>query len=43
MSAPSVIAGLSEIADHYDASQKGETRGVGVHEGKAHFGDHGCC
>ncbi len=31
------------IADHYQASQKGETRGVGVHEGKAHFGDHGCC
>ena len=31
------------IADHYEASQKGETRGVGVHEGKAHFGDHGCC
>jgi acetylornithine deacetylase/succinyl-diaminopimelate desuccinylase-like protein len=31
------------IADHYQASGRGETRGVGVHEGKAHFGDHGCC
>jgi acetylornithine deacetylase/succinyl-diaminopimelate desuccinylase-like protein len=31
------------IADHYDASQKGLTRGVGVHEGHAAFGDHGCC
>jgi acetylornithine deacetylase/succinyl-diaminopimelate desuccinylase-like protein len=31
------------IADHFDASQKGETRGVAVHEGKAAFGDHGCC
>ncbi len=31
------------LADHYAASEKGLTRGVGVHEGKAHFGDHGCC
>ena len=31
------------IADHYDASQRGETRGVGVHEGNAQFGKHGCC
>lgn len=31
------------IADHYQASNRGETRGVGVHEGKAQFGDHGCC
>jgi acetylornithine deacetylase/succinyl-diaminopimelate desuccinylase-like protein len=31
------------IADHFEASQKGLTRGVGVHEGNAQFGDHGCC
>lgn len=31
------------IAEHYEASQKGLTRGVGVHEGEAHFGEHGCC
>jgi hypothetical protein len=31
------------LADHYQASEKGLTRGVGVHEGHAHFGDHGCC
>lgn len=31
------------IAEHYEASQKGLTRGVGVAEGKAEFGDHGCC
>ena len=31
------------IADHYQASEKGLTRGVGVHEGQAHFGEHGCC
>ncbi|MBP6596430.1 MAG: M20 family metallopeptidase [Arenimonas sp.] len=31
------------LADHHAASEKGLTRGVGVHEGKAHFGDHGCC
>jgi acetylornithine deacetylase/succinyl-diaminopimelate desuccinylase-like protein len=37
----SVVAKV--IADHYEASQKGETRGVGVHEGNAEFGGHGCC
>lgn len=37
----SVVAKV--IADHYEASQKGETRGVGVHAGKAEFGGHGCC
>jgi acetylornithine deacetylase/succinyl-diaminopimelate desuccinylase-like protein len=31
------------IADHYAASEQGLTRGVGVHAGHAHFGDHGCC
>ncbi len=31
------------LADHHAASEKGLTRGVGVHEGQAHFGDHGCC
>jgi acetylornithine deacetylase/succinyl-diaminopimelate desuccinylase-like protein len=31
------------IAEHYEASEKGETRGVGVHAGQSHFGDHGCC
>ncbi len=31
------------IADHHGASAKGLTRGVGVAEGGAHFGDHGCC
>ena len=31
------------IADHYRASEKGLTRGVGVHEGQAQFGEHGCC
>jgi acetylornithine deacetylase/succinyl-diaminopimelate desuccinylase-like protein len=37
----SVVAKV--IADHYDASVQGLTRGVGVHEGHANFGDHGCC
>jgi acetylornithine deacetylase/succinyl-diaminopimelate desuccinylase-like protein len=37
----SVVAKV--IADHYAASQRGETRGVGVHEGNAEFGGHGCC
>ncbi len=37
----SVVAKV--IADHYEASQKGQTRGVGVHAGKAEFGGHGCC
>jgi acetylornithine deacetylase/succinyl-diaminopimelate desuccinylase-like protein len=37
----SVVAKV--IADHYDASAQGLTRGVGVHEGHANFGDHGCC
>lgn len=31
------------IAEHYLASQKGLTRGVGVHAGQAEFGNHGCC
>ena len=31
------------IAEHYQASEKGLTRGVGVHAGAANFGDHGCC
>ncbi len=37
----SVVAKV--ISDHYEASEKGLTRGVGVHEGNAHFGEHGCC
>ena len=37
----SVVAKV--IGDHYQASEKGLTRGVGVHEGNAHFGEHGCC
>jgi acetylornithine deacetylase/succinyl-diaminopimelate desuccinylase-like protein len=37
----SVVAKV--IADHYEASEQGLTRGVGVHEGHANFGDHGCC
>ena len=40
--APSDI-GMGQVADHYEASEKGLTRGVGVHEGHAAFGDHGCC
>jgi acetylornithine deacetylase/succinyl-diaminopimelate desuccinylase-like protein len=31
------------IAKHYLASEKGLTRGVGVHAGNAQFGEHGCC
>jgi len=31
------------IAEHYQASEKGLTRGVGVHAGASNFGDHGCC
>jgi acetylornithine deacetylase/succinyl-diaminopimelate desuccinylase-like protein len=31
------------IAEHYEASQKGQTRGVGVAAGGAEFGNHGCC
>lgn len=31
------------IAEHYEASQNGLTRGVAVHAGHAQFGDHGCC
>ena len=31
------------IADHYVASEAGQTRGVGVKAGHAQFGDHGCC
>lgn len=37
----SVVANV--IADHYDASEKGLTRGVGVAAGAAEFGGHGCC
>ena len=37
----SVVAKV--IGDHYEASEKGLTRGVAVHEGNAHFGEHGCC
>lgn len=37
----SVVAKV--VGDHYEASEKGLTRGVGVHEGNAHFGEHGCC
>lgn len=37
----SVVAKV--IGDHYQASEQGLTRGVGVHEGNAHFGEHGCC
>ena len=31
------------IAEHFTASGKGLTRGVGVAAGAAEFGDHGCC
>ncbi|MBB5207312.1 M20 family metallopeptidase [Chiayiivirga flava] len=31
------------IAEHYDASVKGLTQGVGVAAGDTRFGDHGCC
>ncbi len=31
------------ITDHYQASQKGLTSGVAVHEGVDQFADHGCC
>jgi len=31
------------IAEHYEASQKGLTRGVAAQAGGAQFGDHGCC
>ena len=37
----SVVARV--IADHYQASEKGLTRGVGVVAGDSNFGDHGCC
>ena len=37
----SVVAKV--IGDHYDASEKGLTRGVGVQAGHTAFGDHGCC
>ena len=37
----SVVAKV--IGDHYEASEQGLTRGVGVHAGHANFGDHGCC
>ena len=37
----SVVARV--IADHYQASEKGLTRGVGVAAGATEFGDHGCC
>jgi acetylornithine deacetylase/succinyl-diaminopimelate desuccinylase-like protein len=31
------------IAEHYQASEKGLTRGVAVAPGEGRFGDHGCC
>jgi acetylornithine deacetylase/succinyl-diaminopimelate desuccinylase-like protein len=31
------------IAEHYQASEKGLTMGVGAQAGGADFGDHGCC
>ncbi|MDY0022228.1 M20 family metallopeptidase [Arenimonas caeni] len=31
------------IAEHYQASEKGLTRGVAAQAGNAQFGDHGCC
>ena len=37
----SVVARV--VAEHYAASEKGLTRGVGVHEGKSNYGDQGCC
>ena len=37
----SVVARV--VADHYQASEKGLTRGVGVQAGASSFGDHGCC
>ena len=37
----SVVARV--IADHFEASEKGLTRGVGVQAGASSFGDHGCC
>ena len=37
----SVVARV--VSEHYAASQKGLTRGVGVQAGQSDFGDHGCC
>ena len=37
----SVVARV--IAEHYAASEKGQTRGVAVQAGASSFGDHGCC
>jgi hypothetical protein len=31
------------IAEHYQASLRGETVGVAAHEGGEHHGSHGCC
>jgi acetylornithine deacetylase/succinyl-diaminopimelate desuccinylase-like protein len=31
------------LKEHFEASQKGLTQGVGVAEGDSRFGDHGCC
>ena len=31
------------LREHFEAGQKGLTRGVGVAAGEARFGDHGCC
>ena len=31
------------LKEHYEASEKGLTQGVGVAEGEVSFGDHGCC
>lgn len=37
----SVVAKV--IGDHYEASEKGLTRGVAAQAGHTAFGDHGCC
>lgn len=31
------------LREHFEASQRGETRGVAVQAGDTRFGDHGCC
>jgi hypothetical protein len=31
------------IAEHYQASEKGLTKGVAAQAGAAEFGEHGCC
>jgi acetylornithine deacetylase/succinyl-diaminopimelate desuccinylase-like protein len=37
----SVVARV--VAEHYAASEKGLTRGVGVHPGQSNYDDQGCC